>query len=87
VPNPDGQYNAVQVGDVGFIRDGYFHRLFNASPPSDRPSDPTELDPFPQDLQRLQPRSNHIRTDRSGDYGEDFRSTTVSREPNISAFG
>jgi hypothetical protein len=28
-PSPGGRYAAVQVGDVGFIREGYFHRLFN----------------------------------------------------------
>ena len=28
-PNPGGRYPAVAVGDVGFIREGRFHRLFN----------------------------------------------------------
>lgn len=28
-PGTRGRYNAVEVGDVGFIREGYFHRLFN----------------------------------------------------------
>jgi hypothetical protein len=28
----------VRVGDVGFIRDGYFQRLFNALLPADHPS-------------------------------------------------
>jgi hypothetical protein len=90
-PDPGGLYNAVQVGDVGFIRQGYFYRLFNALPPGDNPSDhPPESDPsYPQYLQRLQPRtSNHIRTIRC--HGKDYRSknvTTVSREPNIHALG
>jgi hypothetical protein len=37
-PNPWGLYSAVQVGDVGFIREGKFHRLFNAMLPEDHPS-------------------------------------------------
>lgn len=37
-PDPGGQYNAVEVGDVGFIRDGYFQRLFNVLHPRDHPS-------------------------------------------------
>ncbi|KAH9165399.1 hypothetical protein EDB89DRAFT_2233439 [Lactarius sanguifluus] len=36
-PDP-GQYAPVQVGDVGFIRDGKFHRLFNALLPANDPS-------------------------------------------------
>jgi hypothetical protein len=94
-PDPGGLYNAVQVGDVGFIRHGYFYCLFNALLPRDRSSEhPAESDPpsspsYPHYLQRLQPRtSNHIRTIR--DHGKDFRSknvTTASREPNIHALG
>ena len=93
VPDPGRLYDAVQVGDVGFIRHGYFTCLFNALLPRDRPSHhPTELDPrhgYPDYIQPLQPRnSNHIR--RSIDPRSDFRSknvTIVSREPNIDAFG
>src|SRR6266567_3445772 len=90
-PDPGGLYNAVQVGDVGFIRHGYFTRLFNALSPQDCPPDhPPESDPhFPHYLQRLQPRtSNHIRT--SIDHRKDFRSTNVTNAslgPNIDAFG
>ena len=62
-PDPGG-YNAVQVGDVGFIRDGYFYCLFNALlPREDAPSDHSSgSDPhYPHYLQRLQPRTlNHI---------------------------
>ena len=89
-PDPGGLYNAVQVGDVGFIRHGYFYRLFNALPAlpprGDHPPDP---DPCPDYIQRLQPRtSNHIRTSR--DHGNDFRSkhvTKVAHELNIHALG
>ncbi len=37
-PNPGGRYTAVEIGDVGFIREGYFHRLFNILLPKDHPS-------------------------------------------------
>ena len=36
-PGP-GEFPPVEVGDVGFIRDGKFHRLFNALLPADHPS-------------------------------------------------
>ena len=28
-PSPGGLYEVVEVGDVGFIHEGCFHRLFN----------------------------------------------------------
>jgi hypothetical protein len=37
-PSPGELYPTVQVGDVGFIREGKFHRLFNALLPADHPS-------------------------------------------------
>jgi hypothetical protein len=37
-PSPGGRYNAVEIGDVGFIREGYFHRLFNVLLPEDHHS-------------------------------------------------
>ena len=37
-PNTGGHYAAVEIGDVGFVRDGYFHRLFNVLLPEDHPS-------------------------------------------------
>jgi hypothetical protein len=37
-PNPGGHHTAVEIGDVGFIRQGYFHRLFNVLLPGDHPS-------------------------------------------------
>ena len=87
-PDPGGLYNAVRVGDVGFIRHGYFYCLFNALVPRDASS--SESDPhYPHYLQQLQPRTlNHIRTTR--DDRNDFRSKNVthaSREPNIGALG
>jgi hypothetical protein len=37
-PSPGGRYDAVDIGDVGFIREGYFHRLFNVLLPEDHES-------------------------------------------------
>jgi hypothetical protein len=37
-PSPGEHYPTVQVGDVGFIRRGKFHRLFNALLPAEHPS-------------------------------------------------
>jgi hypothetical protein len=37
-PKPGRIYSPVEVGDVGFIREGKFHRLFNVLLPADHPS-------------------------------------------------
>ncbi|KAH9174169.1 hypothetical protein EDB89DRAFT_594079 [Lactarius sanguifluus] len=37
-PNPGNLYPAVEVGDVGYIRQGKFHRLFNVLLPANHPS-------------------------------------------------
>src|SRR5260221_1600875 len=37
-PSPGKLYSAVEVGDVGYIREGKFHRLFNALLPADHAS-------------------------------------------------
>ena len=37
-PNPGGLYHAIEVGDVGYILQGKFLRLFNALLPADHPS-------------------------------------------------
>ncbi|KAI0248870.1 hypothetical protein BJV78DRAFT_1363247 [Lactifluus subvellereus] len=38
IPSPGALYSAVEVGDVGFIRQGRFHRLFNVLLSADDPS-------------------------------------------------
>ena len=35
---PGERYTSVEIGDVGFVRQGYFHRLFNILLPEDHPS-------------------------------------------------
>ena len=37
-PSPKNRDRPVQIGDVGLIRRGKFHRLFNALLPADDPS-------------------------------------------------
>jgi len=37
-PNPGRLYSPVEVGDVGYVREGKFHRLFNALLAADHPS-------------------------------------------------
>ena len=58
-PDPGGQYDAVEVGDVGFIRRGYFQRLFNILQPKDHPShrNPSFV---PEDHQQLVTIPDHI---------------------------
>ena len=58
-PDPGDQYDAVEVGDVGFTREGYFHRLFNVLHPKDHPShrNPALV---PDDHQQLHPFRDHI---------------------------
>jgi len=38
-PGSRGRYHAVQVGDVGFFREGYFHQLFNVLHPTSASGD------------------------------------------------
>jgi len=37
-PSPGELYGPVEVGDVGYVREGKFHRLFNALLAADHPS-------------------------------------------------
>jgi hypothetical protein len=49
-PDPANLYQQVSIGDVGYIREGYFVRIFNALLPSDDPSNRLlgELEPYPR---------------------------------------
>ena len=49
-PSPGGRYAAVNIGDVGFIRTGRFHRLFNILLSRD---DPSHRDGVPQRHEQL----------------------------------
>ena len=57
-PSPTRSDRPVEVGDVGFIRWGTFHRLFNALLPADDPSHELGL---PEEYRPLAPSlSDHI---------------------------
>ncbi len=56
-PSPSEPNNPVKVGDVGYIRRGSFHRLFNALLSAEDQSD------VPEGHEQLTPkRSDHITT-------------------------
>jgi hypothetical protein len=60
-PSPGQLYGPVAIGDVGFIRAGKFHRIFNALLPRDHPTH--ENFGTPDDHEPLQLRmENHIDT-------------------------
>jgi hypothetical protein len=42
-PDPGNLYPAVEVGDVGYIREGKFHRLFNVLLPAEDESHATSV--------------------------------------------
>jgi hypothetical protein len=79
-PDPGGLYDSVEVGDVGFIRDGCFHCIFNALLPGDPPSDSNIQHEggsvYPP---RLEPKTRRIRLSR--DNHRDFLSKYISKEP------
>jgi hypothetical protein len=69
-PQAGGRYHAVQVGDVGFIHRGSFHRLFNVLLPEDHESHRGSVPPHYKPLEiRMSPPtqtgtlpSNHLRS-------------------------
>ncbi len=79
-PDPGGLYDAVEVGDVGFIRRGYFFRLFNAlqtrDPPSESDPDSSHGPKYPPKLQPKNP--HHIR--KSRDNHQYFYSKKVTKQ-------
>ena len=54
-PRPWKPNTTVEVGDVGFIRMGKFHRLFNALCSKDE-----QPDNVPDDFEQLVLNSNHV---------------------------
>ena len=58
-PSPPMPSRPVEIGDVGFIREGRFHRLFNALLAADHPSHQFGV---PEYYEQLIPKLNdHIR--------------------------
>jgi hypothetical protein len=78
-PGPGGLYNSVEVGDLGFIRRGRFHRLFNALLASEHglqsPSVPEYHEPLELNGQ------SHICTRTLSP--NDFHSTEVRTDPDV----
>jgi hypothetical protein len=77
-PSPRRPDRPVQVGDVGFIRRGKFHRLFNAMLPADHPSHERGV---PEYHEPLEPTLfDHL--DTSFLSSNDYCSAGVSIEPD-----
>ena len=74
-PSPRISDKPVQVGDVGFIRRGKFHRLFNALLPAD---DPSHERGVPESHEPLVP----VHLDTGFLRQNDYCSTGVSAEPD-----
>jgi hypothetical protein len=83
-PDPALQYERVEIGDVGYVKDGYFVRMFNVLLPWDHPSNPRSCTPeqyTPLDIGLF---SNTKKTRfAKGDYYS--RHVNVRNEPNVNA--
>ncbi len=79
-PNPvESIYNQVSIGDVGYIYEGSFIRMFNVTLPWDDESNRTLGEPYRYDL--LSSDSFAIRRETFGKV--DYYSRRVSREENV----
>jgi len=72
-------YSHVSIGDVGFVHDGFFYRMFNVTLPWDDPSNTRFCEPEPYKILLCDPNTD-IReaTLTKGDY----YSHRVSKEDN-----
>ena len=68
-PDPANLYESVSIGDVGYIREGYFIRMFNVILEWDDPSNNRLLRPDPYTCLNMGPFTN-IRKSRfsNGEY-------------------
>jgi hypothetical protein len=85
-PSPGGLYDSVTVGDVGFIRQGCFHRLFNVLLPENHPSH--QNFGVPENHLQLSlnaPNHTHKGIEGTGDFFS--RHVSLSRGRGIHAFG
>ncbi len=75
-PDPGNIYERVSVGDVGYVREGYFFRMFNVRLPWNHPSNRVLGEPDPYEPVDLGPFVN-IRESRlgRGDYYSRYVST------------
>jgi hypothetical protein len=68
-PHPGGSYTQVSVGDVGFVKDGHFCRIFNVLLEWNDPSNRTFCEPEPYSRLDLGPFISIRKTSFSkGDY-------------------
>ncbi|KAI0029230.1 hypothetical protein K488DRAFT_33806, partial [Vararia minispora EC-137] len=58
-PDPAGLYDHVTVGDVGYVRQGHFHRLFNILLPAGDPSH--DVLGVPEDFETMRVGAKHLR--------------------------
>jgi len=79
-PSPGQLYDPVAIGDVGFIRAGKFHRIFNVLLPHDHPTH--ENFGTPDDHEPLQ-----LRMERHIDTGELSPNDLYSGEVSVVSGG
>lgn len=76
-PDPNDLYKEVSVGDVGYIREGYFFRMFNVLFEWNHPSNYTLCEPEPYSRLDLGPFNNICELKFSrGDYRSRFVTST-----------
>ena len=61
-PNPEGLYGRVSIGDVGYVNEGAFIRMFNVTLPWDDVSNKTLGDPFHYDPLSSDSSQSAVRT-------------------------
>jgi len=86
-PSPSSRlYHSAEVGDVGFIRGGSFHRLFNALLSADHPSHKSGV---PEYYEPLIPKSSDhiIHGTLSSGYYYSAGIDMTALEPDVRAFG
>ena len=85
-PSPATLDSPMQVGDVGFIREGRFHRLFNALLPADHPSHELGVPEYHEPL--IPKLTKHIRhgTLSRGHYHSAWIDVATA-EPDVRALG
>ena len=85
-PSPLRLCSPVEVGDVGFIREGRFHRLFNALLSVDHPSHKSGVPEYHEPL--IPKLSDHIiyGTLSPGHYYSD-EIDMAALEPDVQVFG
>ena len=59
-PDPNNFYDKVSIGDVGFVREGMFYRMFNVMLPWNHPSNFFLAAPEPYDPLDVGPFTNTI---------------------------